>query len=401
MKLFFLLSISISLFAITTGVLLNSKTNLPVVGAYIYSKTYTTRSSDKGVFTVPNDDFKTLHVKAYGYWPFTINTKNINQTYYLKPIHIKALYLSFWSESLHGKRLQNILQLAKSKKINTLVVDIKNTSGYISYDTNCTSARISGAYKYQMIKNIKHFLKVLKQYHIYTIARIDVFKDSLRALKFPSLALHVKGSNVIKKWLSPYNKQNYKYILSIAKNAASYGFDEINFDYIRFPAHLRATKNDTNTDKTIAIADFLKQAKKVLRPYGVFISIDVFGNALWANANSNIGQNIKLMLKYTDYLDPMLYPSGFSSGWFGFTYPALHPYAVISKSLNQASKTVTPIRLHPWLQAFRDYSAKRKIYGSYAIQAQINASNNAHTGGWILWNPASEYNLSNIVTDAL
>lgn len=401
MKLFLLASISTALFSAVTGVLLNSQTNLPVIGAEIYNKTFMTKSSSKGEFVIPGDTLASLHVKAYGYWPLLIHTTKTDKIYHLKPIHLRALYLSFWGESLYGDRMQNILKLAQSKKINAVVIDIKNSTGYISYDTNCTNAKNSGAYKYKMIKNIKHFLQVLKQHRLYTIARIDVFKDELRALKYPSLALHVKDTDDDGKWISPYNKKNYRYILCIAKNAAGYGFDEINFDYIRFPAHLKATKNNTNSDRTIAITDFLKQAKKALKPYGVFISVDVFGNALWTHAKGDIGQNTKLMLKYTDYLDPMLYPSGFASGWFGFTYPALHPYSVISKSLHQASKTVTPVRIHPWLQAFRDYSAKRKSYGFKAIQQQINASNNAHTGGWILWNPASVYDLNRVATDAL
>jgi hypothetical protein len=384
------------------GEVVDAVTKKPIHNAKIYYGNVHTFCDDNGTFSLHTKSH-TLFIKAYGYWPYTFDANGTNTLHHLRPLKLKALYLSFWSSSIHSSRFQNILKLAKEKKINAVVVDVKNSSGYISYNTHQSEAKRIGAYKYKMIKNIQQFIDTLHRNNIYVIARIDVFKDALRAQNNQTLALvdENASTDALKKavWINPYDKSGYKYIISIAKNAAKQGFDEINFDYIRFPADLSLNYHRISTEKTRiqAISRFLAHARNALNYYPVFISADVFGNILWAKDDSNIGQTVPSIIKYVDYLNPMLYPSGFSAGSFMFADPASHPYDVVFRSLKHIQTVVEASRLRPWLQSFRDYAFDKERYGAKQIGLQIQACSDANTSGWMLWNPASRYESKNFI----
>ncbi len=314
------------------------------------------------------------------------------------PEKIKALYVNFAAANPNSKSFKNILKKIETTEINAIVVDIKNVKGNISYQTNVAEANQINASKHRTIKDIHHFLAELKSREVYTIARICVFKDTRQARHFPHRAIKTSRGAVWKDkhntaWVDPYKKESQDYTLDIAEDAAKAGFDEINFDYIRFPAKvgLRYAKKNTQTNRIAAIEDFLRRAQERLHPYGTLISVDIFGYVAWNKTDTHIGQTVASLAKYSDYICPMLYPSGFYKGTLGYKDPTKHPYTIVKASIIKAHSDVEPIRIRPWLQSFRDYAFTRVNYTEYHIAQQILAADDTNTSGWTLWNPSSRY----------
>jgi hypothetical protein len=385
------------LFATTSGILVDQNTNLPIASAKVFDSKNEVLSDKNGRFSI-NSSESSLHVKAYGYRPYAFNNTPINQKHLLSPIHVEALYLSFWGASIDSKTLKKILKIADEKKINAIVVDIKNEQGWTSYKTDYTPANNLGAWDHRTIKNIDEFIALMRAKKIYTIARLPVFKDELQATHFPQFAIREKNGQIYRSkesmaWINPYKAGSYYYILSLAADAAKHGFDEINFDYVRFPADLTLNYGRVHNEQSRvnAIADFIRTAQIKLRPYGTFISVDTYGMVCWVDDDTNIGHTVTSLAKYADYLAPMLYPSGFASGSDGFANPAAHPYEIIRDSIKNIHNRIEPKRIRPWLQAFKDYAFDRRNYKKEQIQAQIKASNDVNTSGWMFWNPSSKY----------
>jgi hypothetical protein len=202
-------------------------------------------------------------------------------------------------------------------------------------------------------------------------------------------------------WVDPFDKRSHNYAISIAEEAAKVGYDEINFDYIRFPAKkgLLYSKPNTQKNRIKAIESFLDEARNRLRKYGVFISVDTYGNICWAKDDNGIGQTVSSLAAHADYLAPMLYPSGFSSGSFYFKYPSEYPYDVVFRSIKHIQPLIPSSRVRPWLQYFKDYTRRRKEYKREEIQAQIKATEDAQTDGWMMWSPSSKYTLDYLIED--
>ncbi len=405
MKISFLF-LPLLLSANTSGILIDKVTQLPIASAKVFD-TKTEVISDKNGRFVINSPEKLLHVKAFGYRPYAFqnNPSTLKTKCFITPIHIQALYLSFWGAGLDSKTLKKILKMVDDKQINSIVVDVKNENGWTSYKTDYAGANQMDGYKNRTIKNIDEFMALMKSKNIYMIARVVVFKDDLRATHYPQFAIRdTKGQLYRSKeqmaWISPYKAESYDYTLSIAADAAKHGFDEINFDYVRFPADLTLQygKPHNETTRVNAISDFIRTAQNKLRPYGTFISVDTYGMVCWTKDDTNIGHTITSLAKYADYLAPMLYPSGFATGSAGYKNPTAYPYEIIYKSVENIYDRIEPNRVRPWLQAFRDYAFDRRAYKKEQIQAQIRACKNAHTNGWMFWNPSSKYEASYFIT---
>ena len=400
-KLLFLLPLfSVLAFASFGGTIIDEQTAKPIKSAFISNANTTVQSDKNGSFFIPSDA-KTYHIKAYGYRPFAFNSDNNTTTFKLQPIKVKALYLSFWGASNHSLTLKKILHLIDTTEANAVVVDVKNEYGSTQFWTGFKQANSYGAYKKRTNRNITKFMKIMKKRHIYTIARIVTFKDELQASHNIDYALKKKNNNKIWRnhdkmaWVDPFDKRSHNYTISIAEEAAKVGYDEINFDYIRFPAKegLQFSKQYTQHNRVKTIEKFLEEAKKRLRKYGVFISVDTYGNVCWSKDDNGIGQTISSLAAHADYLCPMLYPSGFASGSFDFKYPAKHPYEVVYRSIKKIQDRIPSNRVRPWLQYFKDYTASRQEYKKREIQEQIKATEDIGTNGWMFWSPSSKYHL--------
>lgn len=196
-------------------------------------------------------------------------------------------------------------------------------------------------------------------------------------------------------WINPRRPEGWAHSLALAEEAARLGFDEVQFDYLRFPdaPGLSFGEADSQERRVAAIDGFLDAARARLAPLDVYVSADIFGYVAWNRDDTHIGQQLEALAQRIDYLSPMLYPSGFSFGIPGHRDPVAAPYAIVDETLRRLlQRTSLPgVRVRPWLQAFRDYAFDRRLFDADEIRAQIEAAERLGTDGWMLWNPQNRY----------
>ena len=311
----------------------------------------------------------------------------------------KALYLSFYGVGSQILR-EGVLKMIRETALNAVVIDVKGDRGMIAYRSGVLLATVVGAQKIITIKDLPGLLSALHEEGIYSIARIVAFKDDPLGRARPDLALKTDDGTVFQdreglRWVDPNSSEVRDYNISIAEEVAKAGFDEIQFDYLRFPdsSHIRYGLPNTKAMRTQAIDAFLDAARTRLAPYNVFLSAAVFGYICWNLDDTQIGQTLEDMLPRVDYLSPMLYPSGFQFGIPGYRNPVGNPYEIVKRSLDRARERsqVSPLRLRPWLQAFPDYAFDRRSFDSPEIREQIRAAEDFGSDGWMLWNPRNVY----------
>ena len=317
-----------------------------------------------------------------------------------QPPAVKGIYLTAYTAGDKVRR-QQLVELINQTELNAVVIDIKDYSGRIFFDTNIVLANQIGAEDVR-IPDLKNWLAELKKQGIYTIARITVFQDPYLAQQLPEIALKAKSGGLWHDWkglawVDPTQKLVWDYNIDLAKEAVKLGFAEVNFDYIRFPSDgdikqivYANLDNATFEAKSKVMADFYQYLDESLIFYPVITSADLFGMVLWRSDGLNIGQRFEDAAPHFDYIAPMVYPSHYPSGFEGFANPAEHPYEVIYRSLIRGEKTLKQAnraKLRPWLQAF-DLGA---VYTPEMIRLQKQATDDAKGEGWMLWNASNRY----------
>jgi hypothetical protein len=317
----------------------------------------------------------------------------------LSPFTPKALYLSFYgvgSKALRGPAMK----LIEETELNALVIDVKGDRGMIPYRSSVPLAAEVGGQKIITVRDIEGMMASFKEKGVYTIARIVVFKDNLLASARPDLAVKTPAGEPWRDresltWVDPFRKEVWDYNIQIAVEAAKLGFDEIQFDYVRFPdSHSpRFSQPSTEEARVKAVTGFLQEARSKLAPYNVFTAADIFGYVCWNLNDTDIGQKLDPIVSAVDYLSPMLYPSGFQFGIPGFRNPVQNPYEIVYLSLKKAQERtkISPLRFRPWLQAFKDYAFDRRQFNGKELRDQISASEKFGSQGWMLWNPVNQY----------
>lgn len=245
------------------------------------------------------------------------------------------------------------------------------------------------------------------------IARIVVFKDAALGTGRPDLAVHLANGALFHDgegitWTDPWKSEVRAYNIAIALEAAKAGFDEVQFDYVRFPdapTKLRFSGSTDESGRIQGVTDFLVQARTALAPYNIFESADIFGYVAWNLNDTGIGQQIQSIVDSVDYVCPMLYPSGFKFGIPGHRNPMATNddiYNIIRLSIENSIKRThaNPKKFRPWLQAFRDYAFGGKVFGPVEIADQIRGAKDANTDGWILWNPHNHYQQADLPKDS-
>jgi hypothetical protein len=314
---------------------------------------------------------------------------------------IRGLYISYFAIG-HPDTRQRIFELLNATELNAVVIDAKGDDGLISYPTKVPMAHEVGAAR-PTAKDFATVLTQLRNEGIYTIVRIVTFKDSPLAKSYPEYAIKTNSAEIWldrdqQGWGDPFLKPVWDYNIQIAVEAAQMGFDEIQFDYVRFPTPSQAgtpqfSQEVTKETRVAAIAGFLSVARGQLNPFGVKVAADVFGYACWRKDDTLIGQDIERMGQYLDVLSPMLYPSTFGSGIPGYKNAVAHPYEVVHESSRRAVERMARLNctVRPWLQDFPDYRFDKRVYGRDEIQAQIKAGFDAGSGGFMVWNPHTKY----------
>lgn len=306
-------------------------------------------------------------------------------------------------------KFEKILGIAVATEINSLVIDVKDDYGLMTYKSNIEIVSSVEADKKPRIKDINALIDLLEEYDIYPIARIVTFKDKNFANHRPDHAIQLKTGGVWKdnngvSWVNPFDSYVWDYNIAIAKEAVLNGFKEIQFDYIRFPDNAKSYnditefpgRNDRKKDE--AVEDFLEYAKQELEPYKVNIAADVFGviTRTWDDRPEDIGQTWRKMAKSIDYICPMIYPSHYGTGWYGYQVPDQEPYGVLSGALKEAieknASLENPPVIRPWIQGFTASWVKGYIrYTPKEIREQILAGKELGINDYLVWNASNVY----------
>ena len=304
--------------------------------------------------------------------------------------------------------IDSLIELAKRTDINAFIIDYKDDNENMLFFSQAAEKNSPKANNNVYIKNPEDFMKKLKDNNIYLIARIVTFKSPRYSLTHPEKSIIYKSSGALFKtrdgisWSSPYDRDLWKYNVDIAKEAAAYGFNEIQFDYVRFPDigskkdKLVDFRNSKGENKTEAIQNFLKYAYGELSKQNVYLAADVFGWAATAINDVGIGQHWEALSAVVDYMCPMMYPSHYGQGVFGLNVPDAHPYTTVDRSIRDAIKRdgniETPGDLRPWIQDFTATWIKGYIrYGTKEVEDQIRALKDNGIDEYILWNPMNRY----------
>ncbi len=318
-----------------------------------------------------------------------------------KEKEIYGIYLTAYSAGSPTK-VDKIIASIKGTKINAVIIDIKDYSGYLSYDSNISLVNELGLEQIK-IKDLKGLVEKLHQNDLYAIARVAVFQDPALAEKKPAWAVKDKNTNKNWKdrkglsWLDPANPAVWKYHTEIAREAINLGFDEINLDYVRFPSDgaisaMVFPKWDNNGTKADVIRKFFAFFSKELASQPAYTSVDLFGLTTTIKNDMNIGQVLENATPFFDYVCPMVYPSHYPKGYLGYNNPADHPYEIIYKATESANDRIassTPIRakIRPWIQDF-DLGA---TYTADMVKSEIKAAREAGAYGYLVWDPKNIY----------
>jgi hypothetical protein len=380
------------------GVAVDSTTHQPVAGAWVTADGATVKTAANGEF-----QFKTkasaLDVRAAGYGRLHVPVTDAEMRIPLSPLKVRALYMSFWAVSSQPLRA-HIYDTAAKAHLNGVVIDVKGDMGLVGIRTAIPMVAKIGANRVITIPDAPGLIADLHARGLYAIARIVTFKDSPLALARPDLAVRAAGGGLFADnerlhWTDPFKQEVWDYNIRIAVEAAKAGFDEIEFDYVRFPDRkgLRFSKETDAKNRVEAICGFLAQTQKALNPYNVFLSADNFGYVAWNEGDTGIGQTYADVGKVVDYISPMLYPSGFKFGIPGVRNPLNDPYRIVYASLERAKQRTgfSGIVFRPWLQAFSDYAFDHREFGKPQLRQQIKAAEDAGAEGWLLWQPRNRY----------
>ena len=303
-----------------------------------------------------------------------------------------ALY--FPPHKITQRTIDEVVHYASLTPVNAVVLHVKTPNGKLMWPSENTLAIQLGVGTNHS-RLAKHVDR-LKNNNIHTIAKLDVFADNKLAATFPDFSILEKSSNLPWSdanglhWSNPTDSRVWDYNIALAKELAHIGFNEIQFDYVRFPSdgdlsQIHYPNALPGFSKSDCIASFLEKAHAELKPLGVNLSADIFGLTAWKASDFGVGQVLEKMAPHLDVICPMLYPSHFPTGFLGKQSPGEFPEMIMEASMrSMMDRTEKPIR--PWIQGF--------WYNSQQIGAQINGIEKAMGGSWSIWSPTGRYGLS-------
>lgn len=318
---------------------------------------------------------------------------------------IRGVYAT--AHSAGGARMNELVELIGETELNALVIDLKDDWGNVTYESELPIVTELDTAK--RIIRMEKLMPLLEEHDIYPIARIVVFKDSVLAKKKPEWSFLNPDGSVWKNgrgesFVNPYLQEVWDYNIEVAKEAARLGFKEIQFDYVRFPEGFEKradvlTYDRTDDARTEVIAEFVAKAREALHPLGARVSVDIFGYAASVPAAEGIGQDFVEISRHVDVISPMVYPSHYSTGWFGSQVPDAEPYVTINGAMVDTHEKLAPLAesgekpiIRPWIQDFTATWVKGHIkYGKHEIEEQIRALTDNGIDEFLLWNASNRY----------
>lgn len=329
------------------------------------------------------------------------------------PDAVRGIFVT--AHSAGGERFDSLINLVDQSDLNAMVIDIKEDFGHLTYIPEEGSALAGLDMGQPLIKDPRGMLKKLEEKEIYPIARVVVFKDTVLAEKRPELTFkdgdQVWKNNRGESFVNPFLQEVWDYNVQIAIEAAKLGFKEIQFDYVRFPEGFENRADDLSYSfgeyadssgdpvqrRVDAVTDFVAYAKEQLEPYGVEVSVDIFGYAATLPEAPGIGQNFSKISENVDVISSMIYPSHWTS-YFGIAKPDLEPYNLVAEYAKVENQVLgaldNPPVSRPWLQDFTaSYlgAGNYKRYGKAEVEAQIKALNDQGIEEFLLWNAGNSY----------
>jgi hypothetical protein len=313
---------------------------------------------------------------------------------------LRGIYVNRFAAQSRA-RMASLVRLADTTEINAFVIDVKDEFGLNIRSGDTLLARNAGAYG--SIPQVRSLLDTLKARGIVPIARIVVFKDSVAARGNPDWTIRRADGSIWRDseglaWVNPYDLRLWEYNIRVAEEAVRLGFEEIQWDYIRFPEPYKTLPpqvfpGSNGVSKPDALAGFLTAARARLNALGVGSTADVFGLVTTVNGTLEVGQKWESLAPNVDVLLPMVYPSHYPRGAFGIERPNAEPYKVVMSATSRARERnaalgISGESVRPWLQAF---TLGQPAYGPEHIVAQKNAVYDAGFDGWVLWHPGSKY----------
>jgi hypothetical protein len=375
----------------------------PVEGASIVVNGAEIRTGEDGTFSAEPTGDRPLIVKMPGFEKVVVGPTTRPIEIVLRRHVVKGAYLTYYGVLDKGIRTR-VLDLVGRSELNAVVIDVKGDRGWITYKTEVPLALAAGAQGPATFKDVEGFLADLRARNVYTIARIVTFKDNVLANHRPDWAIidtrtgkpWIDRENLA--WMDPFREEVWDYNIAIAQEAVRKGFDEVQFDYVRFPTDgklsaARYSKANSKETRLPTIAAFLARARQKIGSTGAFVGADVFGYTAFNENDTDIGQRVEELSAHLDFICPMVYPSGYHLGIPGYRNPVKNPYNVVYESVRLIKKRSagTQVRVRPWLQDFRDYAFDKRIFGPDEVRAQIKATDDAGGAGWMLWNPRNDY----------
>lgn len=318
------------------------------------------------------------------------------------PQGVRGIYIS--GPVAGDPYMDQLLALVDETELNTVVIDIKNDEGCLTYRPDSgTALEIGACVRY--IGDLPALMGKLKERDIYTIARVAAFKDPVLAEARPELALRYQDGSPAKEgtaWVNPCNPAVWDYLEEVALAAVDVGFDEVQFDYVRFPTGKGMDRLDYGTTEEVVrtdiIAGFLERVTASVHERGARVSADVFGTVITNQTDAElIGQDYVRLGKIVDYICPMVYPSHYSSGTFGLDIPDREPYQTVFAAMTDSRRAFSAQGMEQegvraWLQDFTATWVNGHLdYGAEELRAQIQAVYDAGYTDWLLWNAKNSY----------
>lgn len=331
-----------------------------------------------------------------------------------EPVKVKGIYVSGPVAGI--AKMDDLIDLVDRTELNAMVIDIKNDEGKVTYKMQSEQVlEIESGVRY--IADIDELIAKCKEKDIYLIARIVAFRDPYLAERKPEWAVRTKNGEIFRDkngmaWVNPYCREMWDYLVEIASQAAQVGFDEVQFDYIRFSTDIGEEEVDygpesEGVDKIQIITEFTEYAYECLVPQGVYVAADVFGTVIDNETDQAIvGQDYVQMASHLDYICPMVYPSHYHNGSYGIKVPDAEPYRTIYAAASSSVQELGVVpeenraRVRTWLQGFTARWVPGHInYGPEQIRAQIKGAYDAGYDEWILWNASVNYQPEAFLTE--